>query len=86
VIDASSPLNGCGDQPSRLQKLQVLNNSRAGYGQTARELASRAGYACESLKNDYADRETEQREQAQHLPEQCRLSVGFGHWGSVTPH
>ena len=78
-------MNGCGDQPSSLQKLQVLNNGRAGYRQTARELASSAGNACESLKNNYTDGETEQREQAKHLPERRRLSMRLGHGGSVTP-
>jgi hypothetical protein len=63
----------------------VLNNGRAGYGQTARELARSAGFACESLKNNYTDRETEQREQAKHLPERRSLCMRFGHCGSVTP-
>jgi hypothetical protein len=78
-------MNGCVDQPSSLQELQVLNNSRAGYRQTARELASSAGRACQTLKNDYPYRETEQREQTQNLSEQRRVSVRFGHFGSVTP-
>lgn len=78
-------MQGCVNQPSRLQKLQVLNNGRAGYRQTARELASGAGRTCQTLKDDHADRETEQREQAQHLSEQRRVSVRFGHFGSVTP-
>ena len=78
-------MNGCVNQPSSLQKLQVLNNGRAGYRQTARELASRAWRACETLKNDYAYRQAEQREQTENLSEQRRVSVGFGHLGSVTP-
>lgn len=78
-------MNGCVNQPSCLQQLQVLNNSRAGYRQTAREFASGAGHACETLKNDYAYREAEQREQTENLSEQRRVSVGFCHFGSVTP-
>jgi hypothetical protein len=79
-------MHGCVNQPGSLQKLQVLNNSRAGYRQTARELAGGARCACETLKDDYADRETEQREQAQDLPEQRCISVGLGHFGSVMPN
>lgn len=78
-------MNGCVNQPSSLQKLQVLNNSRAGYRQAAREIAGGAGCACETLKNDYAYREAEQREQPEDLSEQRRVSVRFGHCGSVTP-
>ena len=85
AIDASSPVNGCINQPSCLQKLQVLNNSRAGYRQSARELAGGAGRACETLKNDYAYREAEQREQLENLSELRRVSVRFCHCGSVTP-
>jgi len=73
------------NQPRGLQKLQVLNNSRAGYRQTVRELASGAGRACETLKNDYTYREAEQREQTENLSQQRRVSVRFGHFGSVTP-
>lgn len=78
-------MNGCVNQPSSLQQFQVLNNCRAGYRHTARELASRAGRACKTLKNDDAYRETEQREQMENLSERRRVSVGFGHCGSVTP-
>lgn len=78
-------MNGCVNQPSSLQKLQVLNNGRAGYRQTARELASGAGRARQTLKNDYAYREAEQREQTENLSEQRRVSVRFGHFGSVAP-
>jgi hypothetical protein len=63
----------------------VLNNGRAGYRQTARELAGRAGRACETLKNDYAYREAEQREQTENLSEQRRVSVRFDHFVSVRP-
>jgi hypothetical protein len=78
-------MNGCVNQPGRFQKLQVLNDSRARYRQMAREFAGGAGRTCQTLKQDYANGKTEQREQAQNLSEQRRVSVRFGHWGSVTP-
>jgi hypothetical protein len=78
-------MNRCVNQPRSLQKLQVLNNSRAGYRQGTRELASGAGRACQTLKNDHAYRETEEREQTENLSERRRVSVSFGHFGSVTP-
>jgi|SRR5689334_5435231 hypothetical protein len=85
AIDASSPLNGCIYPPGGLQKLQMLNDSRARYRQTAREFASGTGCAGETLKYDYANRKTEEREQVQNLSEQRRVSVRFGHLRSVTP-
>ncbi len=78
-------MNGCVNQPSSLQKLQVLNNGRAGYRQTARELAGGSGRECETLKNYDADRESEQRKQTENLSEQRRVSMRFGHFRSVTP-
>jgi hypothetical protein len=76
-------LHGCGNQPGGFQELQVLNDSRAGYGQTPLELASAAGRACETLENDHADRETEQREQMKYLPECRGVGVRFSHSSSV---
>jgi hypothetical protein len=78
-------MKGCVNQPGSLQKLQVLNNGRAGHRQTARELASGSGRECETLKNDDTDRESQQRKQTENLSEQRRVSVGFGHLRSVTP-
>jgi len=78
-------MNGCFNQPVSLQKFQVLDNSRAGYRQTACELTSSAGCSCETLKNHYAYRKAEQRKQTEHLPELRRVSMRFSHCGSVMP-
>ncbi len=85
AINSPSALNSCCHQPGSLQALQVLNDGRARNRQTARELARGTGRTRQALKNDYADRMAEQREQTQQLPELCRLGVGFRHFDVSRP-
>jgi hypothetical protein len=59
AIDSPSALNGCFNQSSSLQTLQMLNNGCAGNRQAARELASGTGHARQTLENNHADRMAE---------------------------
>ena len=61
----------------RLQQLQMLHDRRARNRQTRRELAGRARRASDALKDDHADRMTEQREQPQHLAQLRGIGVRF---------
>ena len=85
-VNAPARFRLCNDQPRSFQQLQMLHDRRARNRQLLRELARRARSASDALKNDHADRMSEQREQTQHLAQLRRFCVRSSHARSVRPH
>jgi hypothetical protein len=86
AVDSPAALGRRGDQPGRLQQLEMLHDGRARNRQTLRQIASGSGRARQALKDDHTHRMTEQGEQTQHLSQVRRFGVRLCHSRSVTPH